>query len=75
MYEQLKGIMVNELSIDPKLITLDAELKKGLGINSLELPELILSCEDKFGIEIDDDNISKFITVRDMVEYLESAVK
>lgn len=75
MYDKLKDILVNDLSVDAALISSDAELKKDLGINSLELPELILRCEDIFDIQIDDDNLSKFITVGDMVKYLESVVK
>ena len=46
-----------------------------LGINSLELADLILLCEEKFGIEVKDDDIHKFITVGDVVAYLEENVK
>ena len=56
MYEQFKSILVDELSIDPELITMDAELTGDLGINSLELADLILLCEEKFDIEINDED-------------------
>ncbi len=72
MYEQFKNILVEELNIDPALITPEASLTKDLGINSLELADLILLCEDKLGITIDDDQLSKFITVGDVVDYLQS---
>ena len=72
MYEQFKSILVDELSIDPDLITMDAELTADLGINSLELADLILLCEDKLGVEIDDKQLSKFISVGDIVNYLSS---
>ena len=72
MYEQFKSILVDELSVDESLITMDAELKNDLGINSLELADLILLCEDKLGVEIDDEQLSKFISVGDVVEYLQS---
>ena len=72
MYEQFKTILVDELNVDESLITLDANLTKDLGINSLELADLILLCEDKMGVEIDDKQLSKFISVGDVVEYLES---
>ena len=72
MYEQFKSILVDELSIDPELITMDAELTGDLGINSLELADLILLCEDKMGVVIDDDQLSKFISVGDVVNYLQS---
>ncbi len=72
MYEQFKNILVDELSIDPEQVTMDAELTKDLGINSLELADLILLCEDKLGVEIDDKQLSKFISVGDIVNYLQS---
>ncbi len=72
MYEQFKSILTSELSVEPELITMKAELKGDLGINSLELADLILLCEDKFDIEIDDGQLSKFITVGDVVDYLQS---
>ncbi len=72
MYEQFKTILVDDLSIDPDQVTMDAELAKDLGINSLELADLILLCEDKLGVEIDDKQLSKFISVGDVVNYLQS---
>ena len=72
MFEQFKSILVDDLSIDPSLVTMDAELATDLGINSLELADLILLCEDKLGVEIDDKQLSKFISVGDIVNYLSS---
>ena len=72
MFEKLKQLLVDELSIDEKDITLQAELSGDLGINSIELADLVMLCEDKFGIEIKDDDIHKFVTVGDVVTYLES---
>ena len=72
MFEKLKQLLVDELSIDEKDITLDAELSGDLGINSIELADLVMLCEEKFGIEIKDDDIHKFVTIGDVVTYLES---
>ena len=72
MFEQFKSILVDDMSIDPNLVTMDAELTADLGINSLELADLILLCEDKLGVEIDDKQLSKFISVGDVVNYLQS---
>ncbi len=72
MFEQFKSILVDELGVDPEIITPDAELTTDLGINSLELADLILICEDKLGVTIEDDQLSKFITVGDVVNYLQS---
>ena len=72
MFEQFKAILVDELGVDPEIITMDAELTTDLGINSLELADLILLCEDKLGVTIEDDQLSKFISVGDVVNYLQS---
>jgi len=71
MFEQLKQILVEELQISPEEITPNAELIKDLGVNSLELADLILLCEEKFNIEVKDEDIHKFITIQNVVEFLE----
>jgi acyl carrier protein len=72
MYEKFVKLLVEELQIDESEITMDAELSNDLGINSIELADLVMQCEDTFGIEIQDDDIRQFSTVRDVVTYLES---
>lgn len=70
MFEKLKNILVEELSINPDDITMASELANDLGINYLELADLVLLCEDTFGVEFSEDDIHKFITVGDVVEFL-----
>ena len=75
MFEQVKDLLVDELSVNPADITPAAELVNDLGINSLELADLVLMCEERFNIEIGEDDIHKFITVGDVVDYLSSIAK
>lgn len=70
MFDKLKDILVEELSIDADAITMEAELANDLGINSLELADLVLLCEDTFNVEFDENDLHKFITVGDVVEFL-----
>lgn len=72
MFETLKKFMVDELGVNADSITMEAELTGDLGINSLELADLVYACEEKFGVEIDDDDLRNFVTVGDVVNYLES---
>jgi len=72
MLETLKKLLAEELQIDPETVTPDAELASDLGLNSIELADLVMLCEEKFGVTIDDDDIHKFVTVGDVVEYLEA---
>ncbi|MBE6663453.1 MAG: acyl carrier protein [Ruminococcaceae bacterium] len=71
MFERLKSIIVENLSLNPDDITMESELANDLGVNSLELADLVLVCEDEFGVEFNEEDIHKFITVGDVVEYLE----
>lgn len=72
MYDKFVELLVEELQIDRADITMDAELSNDLGINSIELADLVMICEEKFDINIDDDDIRKFTTVGDVVAYLET---
>ena len=74
MFEKVKNMLVNDLQVNPDDIKPEAELVTDLGINSLELADLVLLCEEKFNIEIDDDDLRELITVGDVVNYLESKV-
>ena len=71
MNNMLRDILVEQLQVDPDAITLDAELVRDLGLNSLELADLVLTCEEKFGVEIKDESIKSFISVGDIVNYIE----
>lgn len=72
MFETVKKILVDELQIDPATVTLEAELSADLGINSIELANLVMLCEDKFDLTIEDEDIHRFLTVGDVVSFLES---
>ena len=72
MYEKFVELLVEELQVDRDDITMEAELANDLGINSIELADLVMLCEDKFGIEIQDEDIRQFTTVKDVVDYLET---
>ncbi len=75
MFEQVKELLTKELSVNPDDVTMDAELVSDLGVNSLELADLVLLCEERFGIQISDDDIHRFITVGDIVNYLSEKAK
>jgi acyl carrier protein len=70
MFEELKKILVEEFSIDEDKITLEAEFVNDLGINSLELADLVFICEDKFGVVFEEDDLHTILTVGDVVNYL-----
>ena len=71
MFEKVKNLLMEELRVEEAKITLEAELANDLGVNSLEQADLILLSEEKFNLTIDDEDLHKFITVGDVVAYLE----
>lgn len=72
MFEEIKNALEEELDVPSELITLDAEFINDLKLNSLELADLVVLCEDKFGVEIEEQDIHTLISVGDLVEYLEA---
>ena len=75
MFETLKKFLVDELHVNAEDISMDTELSGDLGINSLELADLVYICEEKFNIEIEDEDLHNFTTVGDVVRYLEENAK
>ena len=75
MFETLKEILISDLDVKESDITLEAQLSTDLGLNSLELADLALLCEDKFGVAVSDDDIRGFITVGDVVSYMEKSAQ
>ena len=71
MFETVKQLLIEEMQVSESDITPEAELVNDLGINSLELADLIMLCEEKFRIEISEDDIQGFLTVADVVAYIE----
>ena len=75
MFETLKKFLIEELHVNEADITMEAELSGDLGINSLELADLVYVCEEKFNLEIADEDLHGFVTVGDIVRYLEENAK
>lgn len=71
MFEELKELIVEELNIDEASVTPEATFKEDLGVDSLDLFELVMSLEEKFGIEIPSEDLENLLTVGDVVKYVE----
>ena len=70
-FEQVKVIIVDLLSIDESKITPEARFREDLEADSLDLVELIMAFEEKFGGEISDEDAQKITTVGEAVKYIE----
>lgn len=73
--EKIKDILENELGKDRNEITLDSDIIKDLGLDSLDIVTLIMAVEDEYGFTADDDEIVSLKTVGDVVSYIEKQIK
>jgi len=71
-FEQIKAIIVDILGVPPEKVTLEARVREDLEADSLDLVELIMAMEDRFGGEISDEDAQKITTVGEAVKYVET---
>ena len=74
VFEQIKGILVETLSVDEDKVTMDARFQEDLETDSLDLVELVMTMEEKFGIKISDEEAAEIKTVGDAVDFAMSRV-
>ena len=69
---KVKEIIVEQLGVDEAQVNNDASFIDDLGADSLDTVELVMAFEDKFDIEIPDEDAEKMRTVGDAIEYLKT---
>ncbi len=74
-FDEVKGIIVELLGVDEAKITPTARFREDLEADSLDLVELIMAFEEKFGGEISDEAAQKITTVGEAVSYIETHLK
>ncbi len=74
-FSEIKAVIVELLNVDESKITLNARFREDLEADSLDLVELIMAFEDKFGGEISDEDAQKITTVGEAVKYVEERMK
>jgi len=71
-FGEVKAIIVDLLGVDEEKITPEARFREDLEADSLDLVELIMAFEDKFGGEISDEDAQTITTVGEAVTYIET---
>ena len=74
-YNEVKAIIKDLLGADEAKITMEAKFREDLEADSLDLVELIMAFEDKFGAEISDEDAQKITTVGEAVSYIDARKK
>ncbi len=73
VFEKIKNMIVEQTGLDSASITMDSTTDD-LGLDSLDIVELIMSVETEWDVIVEDDAVIKFKTVGDVVTYIESKI-
>ena len=73
-FEKVKEIIIEQLDVQGEQVTEDASFIEDLGADSLDTVELVMALEEKFDIEIPDEDAENIKTVRAAVEYIDKNV-
>ncbi|MDE6835218.1 MAG: acyl carrier protein [Ruminococcus sp.] len=71
IFDKLKNIIVEQLSVEEDDVTLEANIQDDLGADSLDIVDLITTIEDEFEVSIPDEAVEEIKTVGDLVSYIE----
>ena len=72
MFEKLVEIICNYVEVEAENVTAESRFMEDLGFTSFDFMSMLGELEDKFDIEIDQQEVANFRTVGDAVTYLES---
>ena len=74
MIEQIIDAISKQLKVDPSKITPETDIIDDLGADSLDVVELLMTIEDKYGIVIPDDEVTELRTIKKMSDYIEEHI-
>lgn len=74
VFERIRDLVADKLGVEPDEITMETSFADDLLADSITLFELIMTIEDEFDIEVDDESIEQINTIGDIVNYLEESI-
>lgn len=74
IFEKVKKIIADQLGLEEAEVTLNSTFSDDLGVDSLELFEVIISLEEEFNIEIPNEEIEDIKDVKGIVDYIERKI-
>ena len=74
VYEAVKLVLVDELKLDPSVVRPEADLRRDLGLDSLDVTTVAMALEERLGVVVTDDAMQDVLTVADAVALLSSHI-
>jgi len=75
LFDDVRNIIVEQLHVPPEKVNMEAKFIEDLGADSLDTVELIMALEEKFSLQIPEEEAQKLDTVGKAVAYLEGKAK
>ncbi len=72
--ERVKNVVAKQLGVEVEEVKVKASFTDDLGVDSLEIFEIVMSLEEEFDIEIPNEDIEGIKNVEDISKYIESKV-
>ena len=70
-YSKVVSMLSEQLNVDSNRISLESDVIKDLGADSLDVVQMLMTLEDDFGIIISEDEASNLRTVSDIVALID----
>jgi len=72
LLDEVKEVVVEQLSVNADEVKEESKFVEDLGADSLDVVELVMALEEKFDIEIPDEDAEKIATVADAISFIEN---
>jgi acyl carrier protein len=72
LFDDVKEVVVEQLDCDPEAVKEDSKFVEDLNADSLDVVELVMAFEEKFDIEIPDEDAESIVSVADVIKYVEA---
>lgn len=72
IFDEIKEVVVEQLNVNGDEVKPESKFVEDLGADSLDVVELVMALEEKFDLEIPDDEAEKISTVDDVVKYIDA---
>lgn len=71
VFEEVKEIITKYIKIDEDKITLDSKLNEDLDADSIDIADVVMDIEEKYGFEFSDEDAENIVAIKDLVKVIE----
>ena len=69
--EEVKEIITRYVKIEPEKITLESKLNEDLDADSIDIADVVMDIEEKYGFEFSDEDAENIVQIKDLVRVIE----